>query len=199
MQVTTATNPQLKLRNGRFTTLPGSDGEGIDAKALADAIPAAMADGELPITIAANRLPLPSKFTTAELQGLVDRATELTANPMADERVVLDLNAAEVAQLKQRAAAAALPLRRWARRTLLGTPTPAAQPAELREIWSRSSSLQSNTNQLCERLNQLHLNGDLNRDSADQTLRELALLAPDLHQLVRQMRVELANLKGCSR
>ena len=115
------------------------------------------------------------------------------------ERLNIDLNAAEVAQLKQRAAAAALPLRRWARRTLLGTPTPAAQPAELREIWSRSSSLQSNTNQLCERLNQLHLNGDLNRDSADQTLRELALLAPDLHQLVRQMRVELANLKGCSR
>ena len=114
------------------------------------------------------------------------------------ERLNIDLNAAEVAQLKQHAAAAALPLRRWARRTLLGTPTPAAQPAELREIWSRSSTLQSNTNQLCERLNQLHLNGDLNRDSADQTLRELAILAPDLHQLVRQMRIELANLRGGS-
>lgn len=75
-------DPQLKLRNGKFTTLPGSDGEGIDATALAEAIPAAIAPGKLPITIAANRVPLPSKFTTAELQGLVDRATALTANPI---------------------------------------------------------------------------------------------------------------------
>ena len=75
-------DPQLKLRNGKFATLPGSDGEGIDATALAGAIPAAIEQGKLPITIAANRVPLPSKFTTADLQGLVDRATALTANPI---------------------------------------------------------------------------------------------------------------------
>lgn len=115
------------------------------------------------------------------------------------ERLNIDLNAAEVALLKQRAAAASLPLRRWARRTLLGTSTPAAQPQELRSIWSSSSTLQSNTNQLCENLNRLHLQNELSLGAADQTLRDLAVLAPELHQLVRQMRVELASLKGARR
>ncbi len=119
------------------------------------------------------------------------------------ERLNIDLNAAEVALLKKRAAAASLPLRRWARRTLLGTPTPAAQPAELRSLWSSSSTLQSNFNQLCENLNRLHLQDELTFASANQTLREtlrdLAVLAPQLHQLVRQMRVELASLKGAHR
>jgi hypothetical protein len=114
-------------------------------------------------------------------------------------RLDLDLNDSEYLQCQQAAAAASLPLRKWARRTLLGTPTPAAQPQELRSIWSSSSTLQSNTNQLCENLNRLQLVGELNLRAADQTLRDLAVLAPELHQLVRQMRVELASLKRSSR
>lgn len=110
----------------------------------------------------------------------------------------IDLNLAELDECQQRAAAASLPLRRWARRTLLGTPTPAAQPAELRDLWSRSSTLQSNTNQLVERLNQLHLSADLNLGSAAPTLLELAELAPRLHTIVCLMRIELANLRGGS-
>ena len=112
--------------------------------------------------------------------------------------VNIDLNLAELDECQQRAAAASLPLRRWARRTLLGTPTPAAQPAELRDLWSRSSTLQSNTNQLVERLNQLHLSADLNLGSAEPTLLELAELAPRLHTIVCLMRIELANLRGGS-
>lgn len=76
-------DPQLKLRNGRFITLPGSDGDGIDAKALAGAISAAVERGQFPITVAANRVPLPSSFTTEELQALADQATQRTASPIA--------------------------------------------------------------------------------------------------------------------
>lgn len=111
-------------------------------------------------------------------------------------RVNVQLNSNELAQCQRAAQAAALPLGPWARRTLLGAPCPAAQPAELRALWSSSSTLQSNTNQLVERLNQLHLAGDLNRDSADQTLHDLALIAPQLHQLVCQMRVELLSVRS---
>ena len=93
-------DPQLKLRNGKFTTLPGSDGEGIDAEALAHAIGPALSSGRLPITIAANRVPLPSTFTTADLQALVDQATELTANPIRLRvgDVDVEINSAQLRQ-----------------------------------------------------------------------------------------------------
>lgn len=113
-------------------------------------------------------------------------------------RLNVQLNADELLQCQKAAASAALPLGRWARRRLLGTPTPAAQPAELRDLWSRSSTLQSNTNQLVERLNQLHLAADLNLGLAGPTLLELAELAPRLHVIVCLMRIELANLRGGS-
>lgn len=112
------------------------------------------------------------------------------------QRLNVQFNSDELQVCHRAAQAAALPLGRWARRALLGTPTPAAQPTELRALWSSSSTLQSNTNQLVERLNQLHLSGDLSRDSADQTLRELAVLAPRLYSLVKQMRVELLSVRS---
>lgn len=115
------------------------------------------------------------------------------------QRLNVQLNNDELQVCQRAANAAALPLARWARRTLLSTPTPAAQPQELRSIWSESSTLQSNTNQLVERLNQLHQAGDLTLGSASQTLQELVAIAPDLHNLVRQMRVQLVALKGSSR
>ncbi len=113
-------------------------------------------------------------------------------------RVNVQLNLNELAQCQRAAEAAAMPLGTWARRTLLGTPTPAAQPAELRALWSSSSTLQSNTNQLVEKLNLLHLQNELNLGSAGPTLLELAELAPRLHTIVCLMRIELANLKGSS-
>lgn len=115
------------------------------------------------------------------------------------QRLNVQLNNDELQVCQRAANAAALPLARWARRTLLGTPTSAAQPQELRSLWSSSSTLQSSTNQICENLNRLHLSGELNLDSATKPLQELAALAPDLHRLVCQMRVELANLRGGSR
>lgn len=75
-------DPQLKLSNGVFTVLPGSDGEGIDAAALATAVRMAIDRGDEPVTVAANRMLLPSKYTNEELQALVDRATQLTAQPV---------------------------------------------------------------------------------------------------------------------
>ncbi len=75
-------DPILRVRNGKFQTLPGSDGEGIDADALAAAIPLKFAEGNFPITVSAERVPLPSKFTTERLAALAAAATERTSKPI---------------------------------------------------------------------------------------------------------------------
>jgi vancomycin resistance protein YoaR len=75
-------DPQLKIRKGKYVVLPGSDGEGIDAKRLADSITSAIESGERPPMVSARRVPLPSTFTTAELETLATKATALTANPL---------------------------------------------------------------------------------------------------------------------
>ena len=75
-------DPQLRVRNGAFVVLPGSDGEGIDVDALVGQFPDAVANANGPITLKANRVPLPSSFTNEELQRLVDLATTRTANPI---------------------------------------------------------------------------------------------------------------------
>ena len=112
------------------------------------------------------------------------------------KRLDVDLNAAELHQCQQLADAAAMPLRRWARGLLLGSKPHAAYPGELRLIWSSSSTLQSNANQLVSCLNVLRQNGELRLDTACQSLQELAELAPRLYALVRQMRAELLSVRG---
>jgi vancomycin resistance protein YoaR len=72
-------DPKLKVRNGSFTILPGSDGEGIDARVVADTIESEVAAGRFPVTVAATSVALPSKYTTEELAALSARATALTA------------------------------------------------------------------------------------------------------------------------
>ena len=91
-----------------------------------------------------------------------------------------------------------MPLRRWARRTLLGVKIVAAQPAELRALWAASSTLQSNLNQAAARLDELRLAGALTQDNASATLPELLRLYPELYALVRTMRLELATMRGAS-
>ena len=76
-------DPKLKVRNGRFTILPGSDGEGIDAALVASTIEAEVKAGRVPVTISATSVPLPSSYTTEELQALSAQATALTASPIA--------------------------------------------------------------------------------------------------------------------
>lgn len=114
------------------------------------------------------------------------------------ERLNIDLNAGELSRLRELADTAGMPLRRWARRTLLGVKIVAAQPAELRAIWGASSTLQSNLNQAAARLDELRLAGELTRDSASATLVELLELYPQLYSLVRAMRLELATMRGAS-
>jgi vancomycin resistance protein YoaR len=75
-------DPQLKIRKGKYVVLPGSDGEGIDARRLADSITSAIETGERPPMVSARRVPLPSTFTTAELESLAIKATALTGNPL---------------------------------------------------------------------------------------------------------------------
>ncbi|MEP7295751.1 MAG: hypothetical protein ABI702_06135 [Burkholderiales bacterium] len=111
------------------------------------------------------------------------------------KRLDVDLNEAELRYCQQQAEACELPLRRWARDLLLGSPPQAAHPRDLRLIWSSSSTLQSQTNQLVAALNALRKTGELQLDTADQTLRGLAELAPRLYSLVKEMRVELLSIR----
>lgn len=76
-------DPQLRVRDGEFTVLPGGDGEGIDAEVLAAQLPDVVAaQGEKPWVLRANRVPLPSRYTNAELARLVEQATARTQNPI---------------------------------------------------------------------------------------------------------------------
>ena len=93
-------DPQLRVRNGAFVVLPGSDGEGIDVDALLGQLPAAVAASRGPITIKANRVPLPSTFTNEELQSLVDLATARTAHPL---RIVAGGSDFEISSARLRA------------------------------------------------------------------------------------------------
>lgn len=111
-------------------------------------------------------------------------------------RLDVDLNAAELHHCQQHAEASSMPLRRWARGMLLGAPPQAAHPADLRRIWGSSSTLQSQANQLVTSLNILRKTGELRLDTAEQSLHELAELAPRLYSLVKQMRVELLSIRG---
>lgn len=112
------------------------------------------------------------------------------------KRLDVDLNDAELRRCQQHAEACALPLRRWARETLLGSPPVAAHHADLRLIWSSSSTLQSQTNQAVAALNVLQKSGELRLDNAEQSLRDLVELVPRLYNLVKQMRVELLSVTG---
>ncbi len=93
-------DPQLRVRNGAFAVLPGSDGEGIDVDALTSQLALAAATAKDSITIEANRVPLPSRFTNAELTRLVDLATSRTANPIP---IISDGTAYQISSEKLRA------------------------------------------------------------------------------------------------
>ncbi|MEO8807074.1 MAG: hypothetical protein ABI433_13425 [Burkholderiaceae bacterium] len=114
------------------------------------------------------------------------------------KRLDIDLNDSELAHCQRQADAAGVPVRRWARRVLLGVKVAAAQPAELRAIWSETSTLQSNLNQVAARLDELRLAGELTQERASSTLVELLRLYPALYQLVRSMRLELATMRGAT-
>ncbi len=75
-------DPQLKVKDGEFTVLPGSDGEGIDGDAIAAELPRIIARGKRPYVLSANRVPLPSRFTNEELNNLVAKAKQLTEQPL---------------------------------------------------------------------------------------------------------------------
>ncbi len=75
-------DPKLRVRNGTFTILPGSDGQGIDATVVADTIESEVDAGRFPVTVATSSVALPSQYTTEELAALSARATALTERPI---------------------------------------------------------------------------------------------------------------------
>ena len=101
-------NPTLRVVDGEFAVLPGSDGSGVDASVLARGIEESSRDSGLPITIAASQIPLPSTFTNDDLQSLVDDATRLTSEP-----IVLRSGESERTISVAR-------LRRWVKPTVVG-------------------------------------------------------------------------------
>ena len=76
-------DPKLRVRNGAFAILPGSDGQGIDASMVADTIESEIDAGRFPVTISTSSVALPSAYTTEELAALSARATALTSRPIA--------------------------------------------------------------------------------------------------------------------
>ncbi len=75
-------DPKLRVRNGSFTILPGSDGQGIDASVVADTIESEIRAGRFPVTLSTASVALPSSYTTEELEALSARATALTSRPI---------------------------------------------------------------------------------------------------------------------
>lgn len=76
-------DPKLRVRNGAFTILPGSDGQGIDASVVADTIESEIGTGRFPVTVSTSSVALPSAYTTEELEALSARAAALTSRPIA--------------------------------------------------------------------------------------------------------------------
>ncbi len=76
-------DPKLRVRNGAFTILPGSDGQGIDASVVADTIESEIGARRFPVTVSTSSVALPSSYTTEELAALSARATALTSRPIA--------------------------------------------------------------------------------------------------------------------
>ena len=75
-------DPKLRVRNGAFTILPGSDGQGIDASVVVDTIESEIGAGRFPVTVSMSSVALPSSYTTEELAALSARATALTSRPI---------------------------------------------------------------------------------------------------------------------
>lgn len=114
--------------------------------------------------------------------------------PDAERRTVhlgVALTPAEAEAVADAAAAAGLPPATWLRMSALRQRTPSAHRADLREIWRQSSTLQSNFNQLTERLNELHAAGELRSHNSATTLLEMHGYMPKMYRLIKEFRVDL--------
>lgn len=75
-------DPKLVVRNARFQVVPGKAGLGIPTDAVAASIPPLARSGPRPLTVAVNRVVLPSRYTDEQVATLVDQATERTSRPL---------------------------------------------------------------------------------------------------------------------
>lgn len=113
---------------------------------------------------------------------------------MRTHRVGVDFSPRERAELQARAAAAALPLRRFLREVALrGAPAPALA-GDLYKIWFESATLQSNLNQSVAAINHLRASGKLNLSTAELAVGEISLELSKIYDLVRALRAELASI-----
>jgi vancomycin resistance protein YoaR len=74
--------PTIKAEDGRLVAVPGRPGRGVDAGAVAAALPAAAAKGADPVVVRAEQGDVPPRFDLTDAQQAADRATELAAHAL---------------------------------------------------------------------------------------------------------------------
>ena len=77
------TEPSVAAVDGTMTVLDGRDGAAIDTPALAGAILDAAEEGTTPIRVDVEPTPTPPTFSHADAQATADKATAITATPLA--------------------------------------------------------------------------------------------------------------------
>ena len=73
--------PSIRAKGRSFTVVAGRPGSGIDPRAVAKALPDAVAAGG-PVTVDVHRGTVPPRFTSADARRLAERAQALTAKPL---------------------------------------------------------------------------------------------------------------------
>jgi vancomycin resistance protein YoaR len=74
--------PAVEGRDGSVVVVPGEQGRGLDGATVARAVPAAAADGDLPVVVEAEPEPIAPRFDDQVAQELADEAMERTAAPL---------------------------------------------------------------------------------------------------------------------
>ena len=92
-------DPELVVKNSKFQIIPGSDGVGIPVSAIAAQIPALVRGGPQAITVSVNRVVLPSRYSNAQAEALLEEATRRTSNPL---RVVVGDKGATISPTRLR-------------------------------------------------------------------------------------------------
>ncbi|HUF34073.1 MAG TPA: VanW family protein [Acidimicrobiales bacterium] len=74
--------PSIDGRDGRIEVVRGEPGRGLSGSAVADALPSAARNGDLPVVLEVEPVALPPRFPDADARLLAKQTREMTAAPM---------------------------------------------------------------------------------------------------------------------